>query len=236
MQTVIHRADSRGHADYGWLNTHHSFSFARYYHPERMNFGALRVLNDDIVAGGAGFGSHPHDNMEIISIPLSGAMEHKDNTGATSVIRAGDVQIMSAGSGIVHAEYNHSATQPLNFLQIWIQPKKRNIAPRYDQKTFDAADRRNTWQIVVAPDTAQGALRINQDAYISLATLDADAQLSYKPHNTHTGLYAFVVQGAVNVADTLLHTRDSLGVWETDEALFAAAAETELVLIEVPMM
>ncbi|HET9053803.1 MAG TPA: pirin family protein, partial [Cyclobacteriaceae bacterium] len=192
MKTIIHKAETRGHANHGWLNSHHTFSFAGYYDPSRINFGALRVLNDDIVTGGRGFGQHPHDNMEIISIPLKGALEHGDNTGGHGIIKSGEVQIMSAGSGIAHSEKNASATETVNFLQIWVFPKVKNIQPRYDQKLFPAEERINKFQTVVSPEKDGKGLWINQDAWFSLGKMKAGFTTEYTLNKTSNGVYAFV--------------------------------------------
>jgi len=233
--TTLHRADTRGHAVHGWLDSHHSFSFAGYYNPERIHFGALRVLNDDIVQGGMGFGTHPHDNMEIISIPLSGALQHKDTTGRNEIIKTGDVQIMSAGTGIAHSEYNASQTESVNFLQIWIFPKNRNIQPRYEQKTFDVQNRGNKLQLVVSPNGESGALAINQDAWLSLIRLEEGNTASYKLHQNGNGIYAFVIEGELKVNDDDLKKRDGLGIADANEIFIQSTANSELLLIEVPM-
>ncbi len=235
MKTTVHRAETRGHADHGWLDTNHTFSFASYHNPERMNFGMLRVLNDDWVEGGMGFGAHPHDNMEIVSIPLSGSLEHKDNTGVAEVIQTNDVQIMSAGTGVVHSEYNHSKEDKVNFLQIWVFPKERNIDPRYDQKTFDPAGRVNKLQTVVSPEKSNGALWINQDAYFSLGTLKQGFETEYSLHGSSHGVYAFVIDGEVEIGGEKLKKRDGAGFWETDSLNITASDNAELLLIEVPM-
>ncbi len=187
MKKTIHRADTRGHADHGWLNAHHSFSFANYYNPERIRFGTLRVLNDDIVQPGEGFGTHPHDNMEIVTIPLKGELAHKDNTGNKEVIRPGEVQIMSAGSGLTHSEFNNSKTDEINLLQIWVFPKEKNIKPRYGQKVFKPEDRKNKIKTVVSPKDSD-ALWITQDSYFSLASLDKDKKVSYEIKTKGNGL------------------------------------------------
>lgn len=234
MKTILHEADSRGHADHGWLNSHHTFSFAGYHNPERVHFGSLRVLNDDIVQPSMGFGAHPHDNMEIISIPLEGDLAHKDSEGNGSIIKRGDVQIMSAGTGIFHSEKNPNQDAPVNFLQIWVFPKKRNIAPRYEQKTFPKAARINQLQTVVSPDGGD-AVWINQDAWFSLGTLDAGFQTTYTLHRPQSGVYAFVIEGSVQIAGQSLARRDGLGVWETEEISIMAQTAAEILLLEVPM-
>ncbi|RKQ50254.1 hypothetical protein BXY85_1268 [Roseivirga pacifica] len=234
MKTVVHTADSRGYANHGWLKSRHTFSFAGYYDPERVHFGALRVLNDDEVAAGQGFGTHPHDNMEIVSIPLFGDLEHKDSTGRHKVIKQGDVQIMSAGTGIQHSEYNHNADQDVHFLQIWVFPKERGIEPRYEQKSYSAEDRMNKWQTVVSPEGGE-ALWINQDAYFSLANLDAGETLTYKTNKAGNGVYLFVLNGEVTAAGEKLDTRDAVGVSETDSFEVKAGSYAEVLAIEVPM-
>jgi hypothetical protein len=236
MKTVLHLAGSRGHANHGWLDSHHTFSFAGYHDPERVHFGMLRVLNDDIVKGGMGFGQHPHDNMEIVSIPLKGVLEHKDTTGGHGLIRAGEVQIMSAGSGLQHSEKNGSHSEDVNFLQIWVFPRERNIKPRYEQKLYPAAERQNRFQSVVAPDKTDGALWINQEAWFSLGSFTKDAKQDYVLHRKESGVYLFVIEGAINVNDQPLHRRDGYGVWDTDTVTFTATENAEVLLMEVPMI
>jgi len=235
MKTILHKAATRGHADHGWLDSHHTFSFANYYDPLRIHFGALRVLNDDIVAGGRGFGTHPHDNMEIISIPLSGELQHQDNTGRNEVIRTNDVQIMSAGSGIAHSEYNASKTEPVNFLQIWVFPKIKNVQPRYDQKTFKPEDRENQLQLVVSPEKNGGAVVINQEAWFSLGTLKKGFNTTYTVKQKNNGVYVFVIDGDVTVNGEKLSKRDGLGVSETDTLTISADSDAEVLLMDVPM-
>ena len=231
----LHRADTRGTADFGWLHSRHTFSFGSYFDPQRMNFGLLRVLNDDIVEGGAGFGTHPHNNMEIISVPLSGALEHKDTEGNVGVIRTGDVQIMSAGSGIAHSEYNHSQSDLENFLQIWVMPKDMNIQPRYEQKSVPAEERRNRFQTVVSPDRESGGVWINQDAYFSLGNVDAGGELEYRLQRPEHGLYLFVIEGAVEVGGETLGKRDAIGLAGPESFSVKATQNAELLAIEVPM-
>lgn len=235
MKTVLHRADSRGFADHGWLKSHHTFSFAGYIDPTRMRFGLLRVLNDDIVRGGMGFGEHPHDNMEIVSIPLSGALAHKDSTGRSEVIQAGEVQIMSAGSGIRHSEFNHSSTDPVNFLQIWVFPKERNIAPRYAQQYFAPEGRQNKIQTVVSPIADSGGLWINQDAVFSLANADAGTALQYPLQFAGNGVYLFVLEGQIQIAGQTLHSRDAIGIEEVETIEWSTDQASQVLLIEVPM-
>ncbi len=234
MKTVLHKANTRGHNSFGWLNSYHSFSFGHYYNPERMHFGALRVLNDDTVAPGMGFGKHPHDNMEIVSIPLSGDLHHQDSTGRNEIIRQHDVQIMSAGSGIAHSEMNANKDQPVKFLQIWVMPKELNINPRYEQKSFKPVDRTNQIFTVVAPDN-QDAVWINQDAWFSLANFEAGKNDEYFLRQMDNGVYVFVINGSVTINDTVLHERDGLGIWDIGSIKIEANTNTELLLIEVPM-
>lgn len=234
MKTVIHKAESRGTAFFGWLHSRHTFSFGRYYNPDRMNFGALRVLNDDIVEGGQGFGTHPHDNMEIVSIPLKGDLAHKDSTGTKKIIREGDVQIMSAGSGLTHSEFNNSETEKVNFLQIWILPKERDIKPRYQQITFDPQGRKNKLQTVVAPDD-DSAVWINQDAWFTLTDLDAGKAIEYKFHKASSGVYAFLIEGEVTINGESIQKRDAIGITETDNVQIEASKDAQLLLIEVPL-
>lgn len=233
--TIIHKANTRGHANHGWLNSYHSFSFAGYYNPERVRFGLLRVLNDDVVEAGMGFGKHPHDNMEIVSIPLKGALAHKDSTGRSEVIKTNDVQIMSAGSGISHSEMNASTTEDVNFLQIWIFPKEKNIEPRYEQKTFDPAGRVNQWQVVVSPDEKDGGVWINQDAWFSLTKLEAGKSLSYKQNLTTNGVYLFVLNGEIKVNGEDLYRRDGMGIVDADAISITANKDAELLVMEIPM-
>ena len=235
MKTTLHKADSRGHANHGWLDSHHTFSFAGYYDPARVQFGMLRVLNDDIVKGGGGFGQHPHDNMEIISILLKGALEHGDNTGGRGIIKSGEVQIMSAGSGIAHSERNASNVEDVNFLQIWVFPKERNIKPRYDQKLFGPEDRTNKFQTVVSPEKNDSSLWINQDAWFSLGNLSKGVTSDYTVKKTSNGVYVFVIEGEVTANGQKLSKRDGLGVWDTDKISISADTDAEVLLIDVPM-
>ncbi len=235
MKTVVHKADSRGLAQHGWLTSRHTFSFANYYDASRTNFGLLRVLNDDVVAGGKGFGMHPHSNMEIISIPLHGALEHRDSMGNTYVIRKGDVQVMSAGSGITHSEYNQSASESVQFLQIWIYPKDRNITPRYEQKSFDVLARKNTLQTVIAPDGSGGALSINQDAWLSLVTIESCADINYVLHHPGNVVYVFVLEGSIDVAGERLERRDAIGIEEAGQFNITSPDNAEVLFIEVPV-
>jgi redox-sensitive bicupin YhaK (pirin superfamily) len=234
--TVLHKAGTRGHANHGWLNSYHTFSFANYYNPERMHFGALRVLNDDTVEGGKGFGTHPHDNMEIMSIPLEGDLEHKDSMGNVAVIRNGDVQVMSAGTGIYHSEYNKNKDNKVKFLQIWVFPNKRNVTPRYDQITLNLADRKNKLQQILSPNPDDAGVWIHQDAWFHLADFDAGKTAAYTIKKAGNGVYAFVLNGDITINGQTLNTRDGLGVWNTDQLSILADSHAEFLLMEVPMM
>jgi quercetin 2,3-dioxygenase len=233
--TVLHKADTRGDANHGWLHSKHSFSFANYYNPERMHFGALRVLNDDEVSGGMGFGAHPHDNMEIISIPLEGDLEHKDSMGNTTVIKKGDIQVMSAGTGVKHSEYNKNKDESVKFLQIWIIPDKKNVSPRYDQVTLKEEDRHNRLQEVVSPDEKGGGVWIHQNAWFHLGKFDKDKNVDYQLKSTGNGIYFFNLTGDVEVNGQLLNARDGYGLWNTDKISIRAKSDAEFLIMEVPM-
>lgn len=231
----IQRAAERGGADHGWLNAKHYFSFAGYHDPGKVHFGALRVLNDDKIAGGAGFPPHPHDNMEIVTIPLSGALQHKDNTGGAGVIKAGDVQIMSAGTGVQHSEFNASKTEEATLFQVWLFPKTRNIKPRYDQRSFEPLDRINRWQIVVSPNEVDDALWINQDARFALTKLEEGKEIFYENAFKGNGVYLVVISGTVEVDGETLQARDAVGISEADKFRIKATETAELLAIEIPM-
>ena len=236
MRSLLHKATTRGHANHGWLESYHSFSFANYFNPERMQFGALRVLNDDTVAAGMGFGTHPHKNMEIISIPLEGDLEHKDSMGNTAVIRSGDIQVLSAGTGITHSEYNKNRDQQVKFLQIWVLPNKQNVTPRYDQMRLDIKDRKNKLQQVLSPSPDDAGVWIHQTAWFHMAQLDAGKSVQYElKAPTANGVYAFVLDGEVQINEQPLVTRDGYGVWEVEHLSINATKDTELLLLEVPM-
>jgi redox-sensitive bicupin YhaK (pirin superfamily) len=235
MKKILHKAGSRGHANHGWLNSYHTFSFANYYDPSRMNFGVLRVLNDDEVAPGMGFGTHPHQNMEIISIPLEGDLEHKDSMGNMAVIRAGDVQAMSAGTGVSHSEYNKNRDTAVKFLQIWILPNKANVAPRYDQITLAPDSLKNRFAQIISPDPADEGVWIHQDAWFHLGAFDTGETITYNFRKSGNGLYAFVLEGSCVVAGETLERRDGLGIWETDALNFQMEKPGRLLLMEVPM-
>lgn len=232
MNKEVHRADSRGLADHGWLYSRHSFSFARYQNPQRMGWGKLRVLNDDIIQPGQGFGTHPHDNMEIVSIPLSGALRHQDSMGHEYIIQAGEVQIMSAGTGISHSEYNPSDSQAAHLLQIWVLPHQFNMTPRYQQRAFDTAQRLNRFQLLVSPQHTEHTLWINQTAYFSLAHMDAGHSLSYRCYTSAPALYLFVIEGEIQVASERLRRRDALALTACTEITIKADEAAEILGIE----
>ncbi|MEH6536097.1 MAG: pirin family protein [Psychroserpens sp.] len=237
MKTIVDKSDTRGVANHGWLKSYHTFSFASYQNAERMNFGALRVLNDDLVKPKMGFGTHPHQNMEIISIPLKGALSHKDNMGNKRAIEVGEVQVMSAGTGLTHSEFNDSKTDAVNFLQLWITPEEMSVEPNYEQRVFSSEGKKNQLQTVVAPkDKIEGdALPISQQAYIYRTHLDADMAIDINMKSEDNGLYIFVVDGEVEVANNTLGKRDAIGVSETEHIEIKSNSNSELVIVEVPM-
>lgn len=235
MKITLHKAGTRGHAHHGWLNSYHSFSFANYYNPERIHFGALRVLNDDEVAPGMGFGQHPHDNMEIISIPTSGDLRHKDSMGNEAVIKQGDIQVMSAGSGITHSEMNANRDRDVRFFQIWIFPNKKNVAPRYGQYTIDEAKLHNNLLQILSPNAADEGVWIQQDAWFSLGQLEAGFETEYRLNNKANGVYAFVIEGDVTINGQALNRRDGLGIEEAETLQIKVGSDTRLLLMEVPM-
>jgi len=235
VNKILHKADTRGHADHGWLNTYHSFSFAGYYNPQKIRFGLLRVLNDDTVSPGMGFGTHPHDNMEIVTIPLKGEVAHKDSTGTEGVIAPGEVQIMSAGNGLTHSEFNNSKTDEVSFLQIWVFPKIKNIEPRYDQKRFLTDELKNKFKIIVSPEKMSDALWINQDSYFSMGNFEKGTSAVYKMKSKNNGVYIFLISGKINVAGELLTERDALGIEDSDEIKIESLADSRVLVIEVPM-
>ena len=240
MQTILHTADSRGDANHGWLHSKHSFSFANYYNPEKTHFGVLRVLNDDYVAAGMGFGLHPHDNMEIISIPLEGDLAHQDSMGNQTVIQHGDIQVMSAGTGVKHSELNHNQDKSVKFLQIWVMPNKRNVTPRYDQMTLDPKDRINTLQQILSPNPEDAGVWIHQDAWFHIGKFDLDFTTNYKVKKAGNGIYAFVLYGSFELAGQQLNQRDALGITEIDAIndsfeVKALTDHAEILIMEVPM-
>lgn len=232
---ITHLSESRGMADHGWLQSRHTFSFANYYNPERMQFGALRVINDDTIDAGMGFGTHPHRDMEIITIPLEGALKHQDSMGTSSVIRKGEVQIMSAGTGITHSEFNGSKEEKVKLLQIWVLPKKLNVGPRYEQKSFSHEDRKNKIMTVVSPDGRDGSLTINQDAFFSLADLDQGQKVKYECKLSGNGLYLFVIEGEVRLDGENFKSRDGVGISSFKVLEFEATKKSEILLMEVPL-
>jgi hypothetical protein len=234
---VFHQASQRGHANHGWLDAHHSFSFAGWYDPSKIHFGALRVLNDDTVAPGKGFGAHPHDNMEIITIVLEGVLAHKDNMGHEETIQPGEVQVMSAGTGVYHSEYNHSPDKKVKLFQTWLFPNKRDVQPRYDQRSFAEADRINYLQTLVSPiENDDPGLKIHQDAWIYRTTLLAGNTLSHALHSSMHGAYIFVIDGKLDAHGKTLNKRDALGVSETDSISIMAVETSDVLIFEVPML
>jgi redox-sensitive bicupin YhaK (pirin superfamily) len=236
MKTIIHKSEERGHADHGWLNAHHTFSFASWHNPDQMHFGMLRVLNDDIISAGNGFGRHPHDNMEIVTIPLEGALEHKDSMGNSGVITNEEVQIMSAGTGVFHSEFNASKTEAAKILQTWIFPKYKNIEPRYDQRKFPKKDRMNKILNIVSPEKeSKDTMWINQDAWYSLGSFNVEKDIEYKMHKEGNGVYIFVIEGKIKVDGLDVNKRDGIGVWDVEAFQIDVTPGTELLLMEVPM-
>jgi redox-sensitive bicupin YhaK (pirin superfamily) len=235
-KTILHKAETRGHANHGWLESFHTFSFANYYNPERMHFGVLRVLNDDRVNSGMGFGTHPHENMEIISIPLEGDLEHKDSMGNVATIKHGDIQVLSAGTGIQHSEYNRNQNQLVKFLQIWIFPNKKNVTPRYDQITLDIKQRHNKLQQIISPNPEDEGVWIHQDAWFHMGTFEANIQTEYQFKKAGNGVYAFVLKGDFMIEGQKLGNRDGFGIWETNIITIESLSEdSEILLMEVPM-
>ncbi|MCZ8229619.1 pirin family protein [Flavobacterium sp.] len=234
-KSVLHTAASRGHANHGWLNAYHSFSFASWYNPDRVQFGMLRVLNDDTVAAGMGFGTHPHDNMEIITIPLEGDLAHKDSMGNAATIKTGDVQVMSAGTGIQHSEFNPNADQQTKLFQIWLFPKYRNVEPRYQQITLDVTEQKNDFAQILSPNPDDAGVWIHQDAWFYLSDFEADFSKTYELKKEGNGLYIFVISGTITVDGQELQTRDGLGVWEFSTLAFKATTDAKFLLMEIPM-
>ena len=235
MNTVLHKASTRGHANHGWLDTHHSFSFASYHNPERMNFGVLRVLNDDRVAEGRGFGTHPHDNMEIISIPLEGDLEHKDSMGNVAVIKEGDVQVLSAGTGIYHSEYNRNQDSVVKFLQIWVFPNIKQVDPRYDQISIREIEKENQFYQILSPSKDDQGVWIHQNAWFSLGKFTRQTKVDYKLHLSSNGVYAFMLEGNAHIQGQNLERRDGIGLWNRDSISIVAEESSRILLMEVPM-
>jgi hypothetical protein len=238
MKTVVHRSEQRGHANHGWLNARHSFSFAQWFNPNLIHFGALRVLNDDEVAPGMGFGQHPHENMEIITLVQEGALEHKDSMGNGSVMRSGDVQVMSAGSGVYHSEMNHSKEEAVKLFQIWVFPDKENVTPRYDQQFFNAEDRKDKWQEIIKPDTQETGegIFIHQQAWFHLADLSAGTSLPYSLKKKGNGAYVFVIEGEVDLAGEHLNKRDAIGITDFTEINLQSTVDARVLVMEIPMI
>ena len=235
MKTIVTRANERGTANHGWLKPAHYFSFGGWHNPEKVHFGALRVLNDDWIAGGGAFPTHPHDNMEIVTIPFTGALKHKDSTGGEGIIQAGDVQIMSAGTGVQHSEANESATEPVTLFQLWVFPKVKNITPRYDQRSFDVKEREGKWQVVVSPREEDNALWINQDARFSLANIKAGENIQYENAFAGNVVYLVVIKGSISVDGITYNVKDAVGISETDSFKIEVLEDAELLAVEVPM-
>lgn len=233
--TVLHKADTRGHANHGWLNSYHTFSFANYYNPERVNFGVLRVLNDDTVAAGKGFGTHPHDNMEIISIPLSGDLEHKDSMGTAAAIKEGEIQVMSAGTGVFHSEYNKNSDKEVKFLQIWIFPNQKNVTPRYDQIQISELLEQNTFSQILSPNEHDKGVWIHQDAWFHIGNFDTATTTQYDVKKEGNGVYAFILEGEAEVGGQSLQKRDGFGIWDTQNIDIKAKKGAKILLMEVPM-
>jgi redox-sensitive bicupin YhaK (pirin superfamily) len=232
---IIHKANSRGTADHGWLKTAHSFSFSGYYNPERMHFGVLRVLNDDYVEGGKGFGTHPHDNMEIITIPFEGALEHKDSMGNSSVIQTGDIQVMSAGTGITHSEFNHHKDQAVKLFQIWLFPDKKDVTPRYQQISLDVKDRSNRLQQVLSPNPDDQGVWIHQNAWFFMGNFDKDHQETYELKAKTNGVYILVISGSAEINGQMLDKRDAIGIWDAASVDIKATSDAEILIMDIPM-
>ena len=235
MKKIFHSSQTRGEANHDWLQARHSFSFANYFNPERIQFGALRVLNDDIVAPGKGFGTHPHDNMEIITIPLKGALEHKDSMGNAGTINEGEIQVMSAGTGIQHSEYNKNQDKSINLLQLWVMPNAHNVSPRYDQKSIRELKKNNAFYQVLSPFTDDDGMWIHQEAWFHLGDFDQITEIEYQIKKNGNGIYVFVIEGSLTVVNQVLNKRDALGVWEVDKIFFVAQPDSKVLLVEVPM-
>ena len=236
MKTVFHSSDSRGYANHGWLEARHSFSFASWYQPDRLHFGALRVLNDDIIQGGMGFGTHPHDNMEIVTIPLKGDLEHKDSMGNAAVIQEGDIQVMSAGTGVQHSEYNNNPDQDINLFQLWLFPNKRNVTPRYDQLPIRSLYQKNAFFQILSPSADDQGVWIHQDAWMHMLDADPRQSFDYDLQSLDHGVYIIVIEGEVEVGDQTLSRRDAIGVWETQKVKIKTKSNSELLLVQVPMI
>ncbi|WP_425237855.1 pirin family protein [Ulvibacterium sp.] len=236
MPSILHTAESRGHANHGWLDSHHTFSFANYYNPDRMNFGVLRVLNDDIVSEAKGFGTHPHNNMEIISIPLEGDLQHRDSMGNSAIIKQGDVQVMSAGTGIQHSEYNKNPDKPVKFLQIWMFPNKQDVEPRYDQISLKDIERKNVFYQILSPNKQDQGVWVHQDAWFHLGDFDTGSLETYTIKKKNNGVYIFVLDGEVIINNQSLGKRDGYGIWEIDGFILESKKRSKVLTMEVPMV
>ncbi|MFA5642620.1 MAG: pirin family protein [Bacteroidales bacterium] len=235
MNKLIHKAETRGHANHGWLNSYHTFSFANYYNPERVRFGLLRVLNDDTVQAGMGFGTHPHENMEIVSIPLEGDLEHKDSMGNIAIIKEGDVQVMSAGTGVTHSEYNKNQDKEVKFLQIWIFPNKKNVTPRYDQISLKGIQKENEFYQILSPNQDEQGVWIHQDAWFHLGNFTKGNSEEYHIKKEGNGVYAFIIDGEAEISGEKLSKRDGMGIWNADSITVKATENSRVLLMEVPM-
>ncbi len=235
MKKTFHPSAARGEANHGWLHAKHSFSFAQFFNPERIQFGALRVLNDDVIAPGMGFGTHPHNNMEIITIPLEGALEHKDSMDNIGVVAVDEIQVMSAGTGVSHSEYNKNKDQPLNLLQLWVLPNQQNVVPRYDQKNIKSLKKTNALYPVISPNHDNTGMWIHQDAWFHLGDFNQKTTVPYSLHKQGNGVYAFMIEGRASIEGESLEKRDALGVWETEGFSITAEKNSRILLVEVPM-
>jgi redox-sensitive bicupin YhaK (pirin superfamily) len=235
MKTIVHIANERGHADHGWLNAYHSFSFANWYNPEKIQFGVLRVLNDDTIAAGMGFGTHPHDNMEIITIPLEGDLAHKDSMGNGTTIKSGDIQVMSAGKGIQHSEFNPNPDQQTKLFQIWLFPKFRNVEPRYQQITLDKSLQKNDFAQILSPDPDDAGVWIHQDAWFYLSDFDNSFSKKLSLKKEGNGFYIMNIEGKIEVNAEKLERRDAIGIWETNEIEIKANSNAKFLVMEIPM-
>jgi redox-sensitive bicupin YhaK (pirin superfamily) len=235
MKTIVHKANERGHADHGWLNAYHSFSFANWYNPEKIQFGVLRVLNDDTIAAGMGFGTHPHDNMEIITIPLEGDLAHKDSMGNGTTIKSGDIQVMSAGKGIQHSEFNPNPDQQTKLFQIWLFPKFRNVEPRYQQITLDKSLQKNDFAQILSPDPDDAGVWIHQDAWFYLSDFDKDFSKKLSLKKEGNGFYIMTIEGEIEVNGEKLERRDAIGIWATNEIEIKANIDSKFLVMEIPM-
>ncbi len=235
MKTVIHRAQTRGQANHGWLKANHTFSFANYYNPERMNFGVLRVLNDDHIAAGMGFGTHPHNNMEIITIPLDGQVTHKDSMGNSGIISPGEIQVMSAGTGVQHSEFNKNKDADLKLLQIWLLPNKQQVTPRYDQLDYTTSHPKNTFTQILSPTADDAGVWIHQNAWFHLGKMKPSETYTYQLKNAQNGVYAFLIEGEATIDNEALYKRDGMGIWDSKEITITSNTESTILLMEVPL-